>query len=281
MNYGLFISLFGSFLFGLEPVIIKYLQTSGYKSPFLVFWLFLISLLVYIIMAAKNHAKLPPVRTICRMMAIGSVGMGLTTLLLTLSYDYIQTSTATMIHFSYPILVVICMAVIFHQRFTRYKLIACLCSFIGMICITNFTFGGMLPGYLLAFASAICYSFYDIINEKGSFTGLPSYTKMTFLSLGVVLFFGLICLFLRIPILPKTMLDAGLILAIGLMNCFGYICIMIGISKIGASKTAFAATMEPVTSVLLSILVYKDSFSGFSLLGLILIFVSVFAIMKN
>ena len=281
MSFALFTVLFGSFLFGLEPVIIKYLQTEGYSSFYIVFWLFLISLAVYVFQAARKEHVKPSGSLGASMFAAGAAGMGLTTLLLTLSYHYIQTSTATLIHFTYPILVVICMSVLFRQPFTKNKAAACILSLVGMLCITNFTFAGRLPGYLLAFLSAATYAFYDISNEKSRFAGLPPYTKMTFLSLGVVVLFGLLCLIFQIPLLPLTPLDALLTLAIGLMNCFGYVGVMHGLQVIGASKTAFAATMEPVASLVLSILVYHDTFSPVSFVGILLIFFSMYAIMRQ
>ncbi|MCI8505291.1 MAG: DMT family transporter [Lachnospiraceae bacterium] len=281
MSFALFTVLFGSFLFGLEPVMIKYLQTKGYSSFYIVFWLFLVSLVVYMFQAARKEHVKSSYSLRASMFLTGAVGMGFTTLLLTLSYHYIQTSTATLIHFTYPILVVVCMSVLFRQPFTKSKMAACILSLLGMLCITNFTFAGRLPGYLLAFLSAATYAFYDISNEKSRFAKLPPYTKMTFLSLGVVVLFGFLCLILQIPLLPVAPLDIFLTLTIGLMNCFGYMGIMHGLQVIGASKTAFAATMEPVASLILSILVYHDTFSPVSFLGILFVFLSMYAIMRQ
>lgn len=281
MSSALFIVLSGSFLFGLEPVIIRHLQIKGYSSFYIVFWLFFISLAVYAAKAAQSEKVKPAPSLAASMFVTGAIGMGMTTLALTLSYYYIQTSTATLIHFSYPILVVLSMKILYRQKFTGNKAAACVFSFIGMLCITNFTFDGQLPGYLLALLSAVSYAFFDIANEKSRFAGLPAYTKMTFLALGVAVLFGILCLLLQIPLLPLCLSDAFLTLIIGLMNCFGYVCVLQGLQIIGASKAAFAATMEPVTSLVLSILVYKDSFSLISILGILLIFLSMYAVMRQ
>ena len=280
MSFAFFTVLLGSFLFGLEPVIIKHLQMEGYSSFYIVFWLFLVSLAVYVFQASRKERVKPSLPLAASMLLTGAAGMGITTLLLTLSYHYIQTSTATLIHFTYPVLVVLCMSLLYHQSFTKSKAAACILSLMGMSCITNFTFSGRLPGYLLAFLSAATYAFYDVANEKSRFAKLPPYTKMAFLSLGVVMLFGFLCLIFQIPLLPRRPLDAFLTLSIGLMNCFGYVGVMHGLQVIGAAKTAFAATMEPVASLALSILVYHDTFSPFSFLGILLIFLSMFAIMR-
>lgn len=59
-----------------------------------------------------------------KLLLFGSLGVGLTNLLLTEVYRHLPVGTVTVLHFLYPILVCLIVVVCFRKSLNRYKIIS-------------------------------------------------------------------------------------------------------------------------------------------------------------
>ena len=205
----------------------------------------------------------------------GGIGLFLTDLLLNLAYARIPVGLTIMIHFLYPTIVSIAMMLVFGERFHFLKLGAILLSFGGLFCL----FGGSLSadrsGMLAALASAFCYAFYVVSNDRLTRTETPVMVCAFYINLSsVVVALGLNA-FAKTAAIPVSPAPFFLGITAGLMLCAGLILLAAGIKRLGASKSAFLNMLEPITSLILSSILEKTFPGWLTLVGSVLIVFSL------
>ena len=275
MFLGILAVICASLLLGIIPSVNKLILLSGMTSGCIVFLTYLTSAagMAVILFLRKESFRVRPIQFIT-LLFTGFAGLGMTGFLLNLAYELIPVGLATMLHFLYPSLVSIAMALFFHGRLTPLKTGAILFSIIGMLLIADLS-GGLRPaGILIALCSSLTYAFYFIVNEKGCISGLPLTIKFFYVSVGSGLMFGALT-FVRgefsLPASLNTALE--LFLVVGLGSMLAFFLITLGIKKAGASTSSFLNMLEPITSLIVSCLLYKDYPSplGFAGCGLVLL----------
>jgi len=204
------------------------------------------------------------------------VSMGLTGLLLNIAYQYLAVGFATMLHFLYPSVVCISMALLFRERLTPMKLGAVAVSVGGLVLLSGGG-AGSVSGVVLAALSSLTYALYVISNEKGSANTLPVAVKVMY-SMGFGLAFNFCVAVGTHAVFPAP--GRGLLLALlaGAMIGTATVLLCAGIGRIGASSAAFINMLEPVTSLLLSAAVYHYTISLRAGLGCLLVLCSVLMI---
>ncbi|MCI5479792.1 MAG: DMT family transporter [Lachnospiraceae bacterium] len=284
MICGLLSVIAASILFGFLPGIIKILQSNGLPDTILVGMNFTFSFLFYAIITTIQRKKIQHLSSkssLFFMLFSGLIGMGLVSSLLTSSYHYIPTGTATLIHFTYPVIVTLLMIFLFHESFSLRILAACILSICGMMFITDFSFSSNGYGILLSFLSGIFYALYIIMNDKANFSHLHLGLKMMCQSLGAILLSAVQIIFLPVNPFSFSPIHFFLIAVCGLINGSAFLLLTYGIKKIGSSKAAFACMLEPVTSVLCGVLFFHDRLKLSTLTGILLILISMIMVQQK
>lgn len=267
-----------SALFGCLPTVNKLLLLHGLTSGSLVF-------LTYLTVAAASGIALiiqkkflrVPLKQCVTLMILGFLGMGATAYLLNLSYTFIPVGLSTMLHFSYPTLVVIITTFFFKEKFNTAKVYAILASFLGMFLIANLSGGGEQIGILFALTSGMTYALYIVGNDKGTVNRFPLLLKIFYASAGTACIFGIQTL--GNISLPSAGIDIFLLFGVcGLGTLAAYYFLTKGIKLVGAVTASFFNMLEPIFSLLISTIVYQDALEIKSILGGILILSAVFII---
>ncbi len=282
MRQGIIWIVGASLLFGVMPTANKFVMLSGVSAECLTFYIQSMVCVMSLVIARKKRC---PIRIksalAARLLLVGSLGMGATSFLVSSACMYIPVGLATVLHFLYPTLVSVAMVLFFGQKLSGYKGMAMVCSVFGMLLIANLN-GAEKAGWigiLLALASSLTYSFYMISNEKGEINQLPLIVKLVYASMGSVLLFGVLSVGKGSLALPGTWL-AGLVLAgVGSLGSLGaFYLITAGIQRIGASAASFVNMLEPVTSVVVSALAYREFPGPVTWMGIVLVLSSVFLV---
>lgn len=280
MTKGILCAVGASLLFGIIPSANKFVIESGVSALCQTFYAKgLVCLLSLIIILVKKIPMRVHARQVFSLIALGAVGMGVTSFLLSSATIRISVGLATVLHFLYPTIVATVMVVMFGQIMTKYKLMAIVCSISGMLLITNMQGGAIRwDGIILAVASSMTYSLYMIANEKGEFNELPLIVKLFYCSMGSTVVFGIMTINKHSATLPETM-SAMLVLGVcGLTYLAAYYLITAGIKQIGASKTAFVNMLEPITGIVVSAIIYRERPNPAMFIGMLLILLSVFMV---
>ena len=211
----------------------------------------------------------------------GIFGAFATTVTLYASYSYIPVGMATTLHFVYPVLVNVGCVLIFKERVTVKKIVALLCGITGIfLFMDNISAGsGSGNGIFLALLSGLLFSIHMIVMDKSKIKNMY-YFKLSFYlcAFGAVLsgIYGGITGQLTFHLTGQAWLFAFLV---SIFASVGAITLLqLGIRYTGASSAAILSTLEPITSVILGVLILGEYFTARKIGGCTFILASVILI---
>ncbi|MBQ4410929.1 MAG: EamA family transporter [Firmicutes bacterium] len=278
---GLLLAALAAIFFGLSSITAKMASIGAGGNGISIAFYRNLSVLPVLaaILKIKGYGFAVTKKQLVSLLFIGMTCGGLTAMLLYLSYDYISVGLTLCLHFLYPALVALFYAVFFKQKLTKIQgaslLLACLGIWVMM-------FGGLEAnplGLTLALLSSVAYSAYLIISDRSGVRELTGF-KISFYNT----LFGSIFLFVFGHIFGFSFAEcrpAGWIwlFLTGLMVvCIGNVMTPEAVKRIGPTVTGILGILEPITSLVCSILLLGEPLTKRSLLGGILVLASAFLI---
>ena len=278
---GLLLAALAAIFFGLSSITAKMASIGAGGNGISIAFYRNLSVLPVLaaILKIKGYGFAVTKKQFVSLLFIGMTCGGLTAMLLYLSYDYISVGLTLCLHFLYPALVALFYAVFFKQKLTKIQgaslLLACLGIWVMM-------FGGLEAnplGLTLALLSSVAYSTYLIISDRSGVRELNGF-KISFYNT----LFGSIFLFIFGHIFGFSFAEcrpAGWIwlFLTGLMVvCIGNVMTPEAVKRIGPTVTGILGILEPITSLVCSILLLGEPLTKRSLLGGILVLASAFLI---
>ena len=257
---GILFTALSAVFFGLTPVLARSAYDGGANGISMTFLRALLALPVLFVLVRARGVPLKMEPDEWRgVLLTGGLGTALTSILLYSSYSYIPVGMATTLHFIYPLLVAAACVFLFRERLGPLKVVALVCGAAGILLFLDRGAPGGALGMGLALLSGVSYSFYIIYLDQSGLKNLY-YFKLTFwlcAVMGVVAGgFGLLTGTLSLHLTPKAWLFACLV---ALFSSVGAVTLFqVGIRMIGASAAAILSTLEPITSVLLGVLVLHE-----------------------
>lgn len=189
-----------------------------------------------------------------------------------------NAGTATVLQYMAPILILSIVCILNRQRPTSFEIIAIAMAILGTYMIATHGKLGSLAitpkGLMWGLGSAITYSIYillpvKLIHEWGSTIVIGSG-----MFIGGILF-SLVTKAWQYPLQINVMNILAYIGIIGIGTIFAYTFFLKGVSIVGAVKGSLLASVEPVSSVFLTVLVLGEIFYPIDLLGMLFIFLAV------
>ncbi|HGD3426429.1 TPA: DMT family transporter [Streptococcus agalactiae] len=189
-----------------------------------------------------------------------------------------NAGTATVLQYMAPILILSIVCILNRQRPTSFEIIAIAMAILGTYMIATHGKLGSLAitpkGLMWGIGSAITYSIYillpvKLIHEWGSTIVIGSG-----MFIGGILF-SLVTKAWQYPLQINVMSILAYIGIIGIGTIFAYTFFLKGVSIVGAVKGSLLASVEPVSSVFLTVLVLGEIFYPIDLLGMLFIFLAV------
>ncbi|MBO4394291.1 MAG: DMT family transporter [Spirochaetales bacterium] len=192
------------------------------------------------------------------------------------SYRYIDSGLATMLHFTYPVVVTLISALVFRKRIGKATILCVVLCMAGVLLMYNFQGANDATGMILALVSGLIYSIYIVGLEHGGLEGLPVLLITFWLSLFCAVFVFLFNIPTHVLVLDigwKVWIPyAGLGL---IATVIGVPCFQTGVARCGAIRSSLLSTVEPITSLIIGVIVFDENLGLRSLLGIALILVSV------
>ncbi|MDO4191112.1 MAG: DMT family transporter [Bacteroidales bacterium] len=264
--------------YGINPIG-KLLYADGISTDTLLLYRFSLAAVVFAIAIVVTKGSF----RLTKREGLITLGLGLlfgaSSMTLYYSFRQMATGVASTLLFLYPLLVAIIMAVCFRERVGWRTLLAIVVAFIG-IAILNY--GGddnslNLVGGVLVFVSALTYAIYIVILNR-------SLSKVSPLTLSFYVALCCVCcnlvhslidptISLQLLTAPKHLLVVGA-LAI-FPTVVALLLLAVSVRKIGSTPTAILGALEPLTAVLIGVLLYDESFTFPLAVGIVLILASV------
>lgn len=269
-NLGYLAIAFSAIIFGFTPILSSISYGQGNNGINMAFLRAAVPIPVFLIICGKSFH--PGKKQLITGIIAGCFSFGCT-LLLYSSYEYISPGLATTLHFLYPLYVTVFSSCRRHTRPGREYIIGLVLSVLGIVLFLNpEDIQGKITGYILAVASGVVYSFYILLLEKESDEPLPLYHLMLIISCtGVVLcgITGLALGKLTIMISGKGWLFACLVAL--LTAVVASVLFQTGVRKTGGTNAAIFSLLEPISSVLFSVILLGDILTLKTIIGCVLI----------
>ena len=255
MSKGKICLLLSAFLYGVAPALAKVTYNGGANGITLTFLRAFISVpLLYVIMKADKKSLKLTKQELKSVILLGVFGAAVPILLLYFSYNFISTGLATTLHFIYPLIIVLASALLYHEKMSRFKMLATVLVTLGIFLFADIETASDNIGVVLALLSGVFYSFYVIYIDHSGLDAMD-YVKLTFylmLIMSIVSFiFGIAVHGLSFHMTGQAWSFAAiisLIVTLGAMPLF-----QLGVRYEGASTAGIMSTFEPITSVAMGV----------------------------
>jgi len=272
---GIAFGVLAAFIYGFTPILGKLTYAEGSNPLSLTFYRNLLSIpFIYLVLRYKRE-KIKINKVECKKLAImAALGSTLTALTLYGSYNYISVGMTTTIHYIYPVLVTAVCILIFKEKISREKVIALVLSTIGVMMFFEGNFS--ITGVLLALLSGVFYATHLLYMDKSGLKTMYPFIITFYGSIfaSIYLFiFGIASGSLVFEISLKGWLFTVLVafFASFLANTF----IPIGVKYVGPTVTSIVGMFEPITSVVLGILILNEPVTARNIAACILILAGV------
>lgn len=265
--------------YGVNPICAKYLYQDGINPNSVLFYRFLFGSAMLALLMIMQRKSFAITRKECSVLTgLGAI-FAVSSLTYFLSFHYMSAGIAATLVFAYPVFTALLMALFFHERLKWPSITAILLTIGGMALLYKDDSGQAIAtmGIVLILASALSYALYIIVVNRSGI--VMSSVKLTFYAM----FICLICLTLYALLTPTgalqmlhTPLQWSMAFTLGLVpTVISLVFMAMAIQCIGSTPTAIMGALEPVTSVMLGIVLFGEVLTGRITLGITLILLSV------
>ncbi|WP_256484158.1 MULTISPECIES: DMT family transporter [unclassified Treponema] len=269
-----------AFIFGLMPLFTKILFDLGLNPIGSSFYRMSLALIFIFIYSKFLKIDMKLNKKEFRLVLLAALFFTLNSISLFASYKYINSGSATSIHFLYPVIIFTASAFMLKQRPSIYEILCIAAAVMGLFFIADFKEVSSAPGIIYAFMSAIVYSVYSFILER---TKKIHPIKLLF----YVNFFGSLMIFAfslsqpeRIPF-DFTLPQFGLLIFYSCILTVGATFLyQKAVAKIGAKYTSILSTLEPVTSLAVGLLFLKENMTLLQFFAAVLIVLAALVLIK-
>ncbi len=276
-SVGYLFGILAAGFYGLNPMFALPLYQDGMDSVSVLFWRYALSVPMLAVLMLCRHIDFRLSKAEAIQIALLGAVMALSSLLLYLSYNYMDAGLASTILFVYPIVTAVLMAFVFHERVAPlvWGCLALASVGIGVLCELNGNTHVSIAGVLLSLGSALTYAIYLVFINKGHITHLPS-AKITF----YVLLFGSLMLGVLLLCRWQIAVPQGLhwrysIGAALFPTALSLVLTTLAIQGIGSTQTAILGAMEPITAVMVGLTLFGEHLTVRSCIGIALIVIAV------
>ena len=277
---GFLYGIVASSTFGLLPLFTLPVMAEGLTTfSILSYRMLFASILVALLMLIGRVSFAPNLKELRWFAVLGFLYYGSAALLFQ-AYGGMASGLATTLHFMYPVSVTIIMALVYKQRPSVVTICAIILSLIGvaLLCLRESSTGvSSLLSVFLVLLSGVCYAVYLVLVSTVRRINQQNSQKLTFY---VLMFSGAFFMLSTLQggglqIIPSASAGINLLLMATLPTLLSNLALVRSVKNIGSTLTSVLGAMEPLTAIIVGILVFDESLRGLMVVGIILILVSV------
>jgi len=282
---GIICGIVAAITYGTNPLGALNLYAEGYNVDSVLFYRYGLAVailgLTMLIMKTRLTIK-PRELTICLFLG---VMFAISSLSLFSSFHYMDAGVASTILFVYPVMVAILMAVFFKERVTLVTVLSILLALAGIGLLYQGDGGTTLSlvGVLLVMVSSLTYAIYIITVNKSGINLSP--VKMTF----YVMLFGVMTIIAHSFFRPEynlQLLTSATSWGWAFMLAFvptvlSLLLMVVSVRELGSTPTAIMGALEPVTAVIIGVMVFHEVFTLRLGTGILMILAAVILIIAG
>lgn len=277
-NIGYIYGVVAAAAYGLNPVFALPLLESGMDAMSILFFRYLLAIpAVWLLMRLRGRHAAIGAERILPICGLGVV-MAVSSITLFQSYLYMDVGIASTLLFVYPLIVMLIMVGFFHEIMLLPTFICMLGALVGvwLLCATPEDGSVSTIGIILVMLSALSYAIYIVGINRRPVKSVATLSITFWVLVSGVIVIGAFLLFKGSVAVPRGFLQWGAVILLALVpTVLSFLCTNAAIEKIGSTGTAVLGVFEPVTAVIFGVLMFGETLTLRSILGLVLILVCV------
>lgn len=266
--------------YGTNPLFALPLYADGMNPDSVLFFRYLLAIPVMglMLLVRRGKEEFALTRKETGLLAIMGILMAISSLTLFMSYDFMDAGIASTLLFVYPIMVAVIMGCCFHEKITIMTILCIVVALSGIGLLYKSPDGSTLnlTGTILVMLSSLSYAIYIVGVNRTSLRNRPTLKVIFYvLCFGILVFLGRFLwghpfLFPTSPALWFNLLGLAVF-----PTAVSFVCTTYSIQLIGPTPTAILGALEPVTAVVIGVLVFHETMTPRIFLGIMLILIAV------
>ena len=260
--------------FGLMPIFAKMAYASGTGTYTLLFLRFLVAAVFMFLLMLMKKLPLPTKKEMLAFFLLGAVGYVGQSFCYFTALNYASSGTVSLLLYTYPALVMLGSAVVFKERITIKKAASLCLALVGAFVIIGTKLSAGAVGIILAVLAAVFYSVYILVSSRVVKDG-QGIQSSAFIMLGATIVYGVINLFVGFqpPTAPAGYAAVLLIAFVSTVAAFW--AFFTGMEITGPSVASLVSTLEPVVTVIASVVILSEPLTANLLVGGVLVLSSL------
>ncbi len=264
--------------YGTNPAFAVPLYGHGMNPVSVLLFRYLMGLPVLaLLMAIRGKSFALKKEEIVPTMILG-VLMALSSYALFDSYNYMNSGVASTLLFVYPVMVAVMMIMFFHEKFSISTVICLVVMAAGLLLLMKPQGDSTISGFgcLLVMLSALTYALYIVmVNVSKSVRNIPT-TKLLFyvLGWGSLVYVAMVCTGSDLTVTAQSWGWFNLAALAVIPTVISLACTTRAIQLVGSTPTAILGALEPVSAVVLSVVVLGQTLTTQDVVGGLLIVVA-------
>jgi|AntRauTorckE6833_2_1112554.scaffolds.fasta_scaffold00418_20 drug/metabolite transporter (DMT)-like permease len=276
---GIIITIFATMSFGLIPLFAKTAYANGFNPySFSLYRSLFASIALFIFIKIYDIDYKATKAQYFTLFKISLFGYSLMMLFLNMSFLYMSSGLAMTLHFIYPVVVMLASVFFYKEKIGSKRVFALILSVSGIYFLMGFgSFETInMLGFWLALISGVFYGYYILMVSNSNIKNLSAFVITFYLSLFntyILLIVSLITNNMSLNYNYKGLLSTVLVALV--CNLFGMVAFQTGLKYITATASSILSTFEPITSLIIGIVVFNEYLNWYHFVGSIFIIVSV------
>ena len=264
--------------YGMNPLFTLPLYEEGLNADSVLFYRYgLAIVLLALLMKWKGESFRLQKKEIIPLVLAGLI-FSSSSLLLFLSYNYMDAGIASTILFVYPVLVALIMMICFHERISPIVWGGILLALCGISFLSKGTDGAPLSlvGLVFVLLSSLSYAVY-IVGVNQSILKNISIMRLTFYAL----VFGVLIYVVRLDfcmnLVPVRSVGGwcNVLALASLPTVVSLMCTTTAIHHIGSTPTAILGALEPVPALFFGVTLFHEQLTPKIMLGILMVLTAV------
>ncbi|MCS3101002.1 EamA family transporter [Bacteroides ovatus] len=265
--------------YGMNPLFALPLYAAGMSVDTVLFYRYFFATIVLGILMKMQHQSFALHKADVLPLVIMGLLFSFSSLLLFMSYNYMDAGIASTILFVYPVMVAVIMGIFFKEKISAITVFSILLALSGIALL--YQGDGNKPlstlGIIFVLLSSLSYAIYIVGVNRSTLKNLPT-TKLTFYAI----LFGLSVYIVRLnfctelQVIPSAWLWYRCIITRHPANCRITGLYRTGtIHYIGSTPTAILGALEPVTALFFGVLLFHEKLTPRLMMGILMIITAV------
>ena len=274
---GILFAALSAATFGLIPLYANQAILDGVNNETILVYRYSIAGIVYAIYLLIRRMNMQLTRKEAKEITLAGVGgYGITAFFLMWSYHYMPTGVATAIHFFYPVIVAILMAIFYKERLPLDVKAGIVLAICGVYLLSWAPGEVQWLGLFFVLMSTVTYGGYITALNRPVLKQMNPDVLTCYVLLFTAVFYLIIAVAqgkMEVITRPRFLLD--MVQLAVLSTIVSARLLVAAVKLIGSVPSSVLGTLEPITAIVVGVLYFNEQLSYANYLGLLIVIVAV------